>query len=132
MQWVEEKYDFRSLAYVILPDHLHWLMCSDSAANCSRIVSAFKRDVIWRMKEASSDAAVSPLWQKRFYDHVIRDANDLGRHLDYIHFNPVKHGYVNRPADYPHSSFSEWVRYGVYEPGWGLSAPETQKGMDLE
>jgi putative transposase len=63
----------------------------------SDLVAAVKRDVTWRLKELGSKG---PFWQKRFYDHVIRDDDDFGRHLDYVHFNPVKHGFVSRAANY--------------------------------
>jgi putative transposase len=59
------------------------------------------------------------IWQRRYWEHVIRDDNDLARHVDYIHFNPVKHGYVSRVADWPHSTFRRFVARGVLPPDWG-------------
>jgi putative transposase len=59
------------------------------------------------------------IWQRRFWEHTMRDEDDLWRHLDYIHFNPVKHGLVSRVSDWPHSTFHEYVRRGVYTPDWG-------------
>src|SRR3546814_19294976 len=64
------------------------------------------------------------LWQRRYFDHVIRDADDFARHLDYLHFNPVKHGLVRRAADWRWSSFGAWAARGVYDVDWGNGAPE--------
>lgn len=72
------------------------------------------------------------LWQSRFWDHIIRDEDDLRRHVDYTHFNPVKHGLVARPEDYAHSSYRYWLKKGYYAEGWGHSEPENLKGMDFE
>jgi len=59
------------------------------------------------------------LWQRRYWEHQIRDEIDPQRHVDYIHFNPVKHGYVNRAVDWPHSSFHRYVRSGILGEDWG-------------
>jgi len=72
------------------------------------------------------------LWQRRFWDHIIRDEDDLKMHVDYIHYNPVKHGLVARPEDYPYSSYRYWFERGYYEEEWGHSEPENLKGMDFE
>jgi putative transposase len=73
-----------------------------------------------------------PLWQKRFYDHLIRDEQDFARHLDYLHYNPVKHGLIRRPEAYPYSSFGEWKTRHVYPDGWGVMEPEEIKDMNPE
>jgi putative transposase len=62
------------------------------------------------------------LWQRRYWEHLIRDERDLQNHIDYIHFNPVKHGYVARASDWPYSSFHRFVRDGVLSAGWGEDA----------
>ena len=72
------------------------------------------------------------MWQRRFWEHVIRDDADDQRHCDYIHFNPVRHGYVTRPIDWPWSSFRRLVRMGVYDETWGEQAPKGIEFMDLE
>jgi putative transposase len=59
------------------------------------------------------------LWQRSFWDHVIRNEYDYQNHLNYIHYNPVKHGVVDRPEDYPHSSYGEYMKHGFYAKGWG-------------
>jgi putative transposase len=59
------------------------------------------------------------LWQRRFWEHTIRDDRDFERHVDYIHFNPVRHGLVARVRDWPHSSFHLYVRRGLLSRDWG-------------
>jgi putative transposase len=59
------------------------------------------------------------IWQRRYWEHAIRDDDDLAKHIDYIHFNPVKHGYVSKVADWPHSTFHRYVARGVLPLDWG-------------
>ncbi len=59
------------------------------------------------------------MWQRRYWEHRIRDDRDFGAHVEYIHYNPVRHGLVKAPADWPHSTFLDWVARGNYEPTWG-------------
>lgn len=59
------------------------------------------------------------IWQRRFWEHTIRDERDYAAHMDYLHFNPVKHGWAKRVADWPYSSFRRLVRVGVYPVDWG-------------
>ena len=72
------------------------------------------------------------MWQRGFWDHVVRDERDYARHLDYVHYNPVKHGCAARPEDYVDTSYGEYVRRGWYEIGWGHAEPEALKGIDME
>lgn len=58
------------------------------------------------------------IWQRRYWEHTLRDQGDFSRHLDYIHFNPVKHGYAPQVQDWPYSSFRRWVRLGAYPADW--------------
>jgi putative transposase len=58
------------------------------------------------------------IWQRRFWDHLIRDQTDFHAHLDYVHFNPVKHGHVQQVADWPYSTFHRFVAQGVYPADW--------------
>ena len=119
---IPERFDIRNSAYVILDDHLHWLLQAGSA-DIPRLVTAFKQRMNFDRRDAG--LAWRRLWQKRYFDHVIRDENDFRIHLDYIHYNPVKHGYVPSASKYPWSSFQGWVRRGVYESDWGINtAPE--------
>jgi putative transposase len=67
------------------------------------------------------------IWQRRYWEHTLRDADDFARHIDYIHVNPVKHGHVKRVRDWPFSSFHRMVRLGVYPEDWA-GGPEDDAG----
>jgi putative transposase len=71
------------------------------------------------------------VWQRRFREHLIRDEMDWKCHLDYIHYNPVKHGHAQAPVDWPYSTFQKFVRLGEYERNWGGELPETLSGWQL-
>ena len=118
---------FVMTAIVVLPDHLHciWKLPDDDSdfpARWRAVKAGFTHQLlqigIGLPKRAEGGYA---LWQRRFWEHRLRDEDDLARHLDYIHFNPVKHGWANRAADWPHSSFQRHVAMGHYEPDWGLA-----------
>jgi putative transposase len=125
-----ERWPFRIVAIVLLPDHLHaiWSLPRGDDAFSRRwawIKRAFSRDYLAR---GGRDHAVSPakrlgrrrgLWQRRFWEHLIRDDRDLANHCDYIHYNPVKHGLARCPRDWPYSTFSRFVDAGDYPPDWG-------------
>jgi putative transposase len=71
------------------------------------------------VKESPAKRGESGIWQRRFWDHLIRDDLDFQRHLDYLHWNPVKHGYVKKVIDWPYSTFHRFVNRGLYPPDWG-------------
>jgi len=114
------------LAIVVLPDHLHcvWTLPEGDADNASRwaqIKSGFSRRLPageWRSARRIARRERG-IWQRRYWEHLVRDEEDLRRHVDYVHFNPIKHGHVARLADWPHSSFHRWVGAGVYAGNWG-------------
>lgn len=64
------------------------------------------------------------IWQRRYWEHTLRDGVDFARHVDYIHFNPVKHGHTARVRDWPYSSFHRWVRLGAYALEWAGTAED--------
>jgi len=116
--------------WVLLPDHLHciWTLPPHDADFSSRW-SIIKRTVTQRcaarlnrlelLTERRRLRHQSSLWQHRFWEHQIRDEGDFRRHVDYMHWNPVKHGYVTRVADWPYSTFHRLVREGLYPIDWG-------------
>lgn len=118
---------FRLDALVVLPDHLHGVVTlppgdADLAGRLRRIKSRFSR-------RQPPDEAISPsrylrrergIWQRRYWEHRIRDELDLLRHVDYIHYNPVKHGLVQRASDWPWSTFHRYVRRGWLPLDWGV------------
>jgi putative transposase len=119
-------------AYVILDDHFHWLI-SSRKLDFSRVMQSLKLRFSHRAKKGPGVSNNTPFWQRRFWDHVIRDSEDLQRHLDYIYYNPVKHGQVSKPADYTWSSFNTHVVRGHYAINWGAGvAPQTIDALDFE
>jgi putative transposase len=111
-------------AIVVLPDHLHAMMTlppddADFSGRWRRIKALFTRDVVRRgLPISRNPRGEFDLWQRRFWEHTIRDEADLSRHVDYIHFNPVKHGLTTRVNDWPYSSFHRYVRQGVFPDDW--------------
>jgi putative transposase len=122
---VQERRPFETIAIYILPDHIHviWALPQhdpDFYTRWNLIKSGFSRGV--QARERSQSKATrreKGIWQRRFWEHAIRDDADLERHVDYIHFNPVKHGHVSRVADWPHNSFHRFVERGLLERDWG-------------
>lgn len=124
---------FEMLAYAIMPDHFHWLIKPiQEDANFSRILLSFKGNYTYQYKKTHHISAPFTLWQRRFWDHVIRDDKDLSIHLDYIHWNPVKHGLVNEPEQWELSSFKSWLDNGYYDTGWGVEEPTSIRGLNFE
>lgn len=127
---VKSRHPFEIDAYVILPDHLHmvWsLPAGDSnySMRWNLAKAVFTRKYARRHpmpKRSASRMAKreQAVWQRRFWEHLIRDEEDFSNHLDYIHLNPVEHGLVTQPALWLHSSFAAWVEYGRYDQNWGL------------
>jgi len=128
------RYSFRTLAYCILPEHLHaiWRLPEndvDFGLRWGVIKRAFSRGMAPGNRSASKIAKREKgVWQRRFWEHQIRDDLDLQRHVDYVHFNPVKHGLVPRVADWPHSSFHEYVKRGMLHVDWAGGAEVTSEG----
>jgi putative transposase len=131
-QYVRERRPFEIVAAVILPDHLHCLWrLPDGDADFSTRWQMIKTDVSRHMSATTKDGAKA-IWQPRFWEHLIRDEEDLRRHLDYIHFNPVKHGLVADPGAWEPSSFRRFAKAGWYAPGWGACEPENLSGVEIE
>lgn len=118
-------------AWVLLPDHLHciWTLPHGDAdfsirwSNIKRGVSLQCGDKfgVPRLTASRTKRRESGLWQRRFWEHQIRDERDFARHADYIHWNPVKHGLVAHAMEWPYSTFHRFVREGAYLPGWGVA-----------
>jgi len=120
LQRVQQIHPFRLLAYVILPDHFHWLMrIDDESGNFSTVMQSIKRNYTLNYKSTHDITASLTLWQARFWDHIIRDERNLEKHFDYIHWNPVKHGYVKHPEDWPYSTYQHWFGLDHYVAEWG-------------
>lgn len=124
---------FDVVAAVVLPDHLHcvWQLPPDDADNATRwrhIKATFSRSLapVERRSPRRLAKAERGIWQRRYWEHLIRDERDLAAHVDYIHFNPVKHRHVTRVRDWPYSTFHRDVRCGALLADWGggMEAPE--------
>jgi len=125
-----ERRPFRCLALVVLPDHLHaiWRLPEGDADYPGRwrsIKSGFVRRLRKAGSAPSSDVQrPARIWQSRYWEHRIRDGRDLEAHVDYVHYNPVKHGHASAPEAWPHSTVHAWIRAGRLSPGWGTTPVE--------
>jgi putative transposase len=131
---VRSRHPFRLDAIVVLPDHLHAIMTLPPGdADYARRWSLIKRQVSQASRDRTTETQSASrrkrreldFWQRRFWEHAIRDDADYARHVDYLHFNPVKHGLVSRVTDWPYSTFHRFVRLGIYSADWaGAGADE--------
>ena len=124
---------FQIDAMVILPEHLHciWRM-PESDADYSSRWREIKKAASRQISIATNARNERMVWQRRFWEHAIRDEEDWRKHVDYIHYNPVKHGLASRPGELAWSSFGNAVSKGWYEESWGASEPTIITGMDCE
>jgi putative transposase len=123
---VKQAHPFAILAMVVLPEHLHalWRMPNgdvDYPMRWSLIKAGFSRRIesnerISKSRQAKRERGI---WQRRYWEHQIRDEGDLARHVDYIHYNPVKHGWVSRAVDWPHSTLHGYIERGMVTADWG-------------
>jgi REP-associated tyrosine transposase len=125
---VMNRHPFTVGAMVVLPEHLHAILTlpegdSDCAVRWALIKANFSRFLPCTEPVSASRAAKGErgIWQRRYWEHLIRDDEDLDRHVDYIHWNPVKHGLVDAPAAWPHSSIHRYIANGILPADWGGS-----------
>lgn len=128
----QQSHPFEVRAIVLLPDHLHTIWClppgdANYSARWQWIKTQFTQN--W-LAGGGTESDISGgrlrdgrrgVWQPKFWEHTIEDEDDFDSHFDYIHYNPVKHGYATCPADWEWSSFHRWVREGVYDANWACS-----------
>lgn len=126
VKMVKQKHPFYIDAFVVLPDHLHamWTLPEGDAdfatrwmlikGNFSRGIAKGERCNASRIKKSERG-----IWQRRYWEHWIRDEIDYARHVDYIHFNPVKHGYVELVVDWEYSSIHRYIAAGKIDRDWG-------------
>ena len=136
----KKRYKYKLHAVVVLPDHLHMIIEPDSAGEYLKIISYIKRKFTYLMHQNpkfSNDIPLtqsraqkreSTIWQRRYYEHTIRDQRDFQMHLDYIHYNPVKHGWIQRAAEWEYGSFRKYVAMGWYDKEWCDFSNETTLG----
>ncbi|BCL75933.1 transposase [Jeongeupia sp. HS-3] len=126
MRKVQVTHPFQIVAMVVLPDHLHaiWslpLGDADYSLRWSLIKAGFSRQLprVELVRESRSRKRERGVWQRRYWEHQIRDEADLQAHVDYIHINPVKHGHAHRAVDWPYSSVHRYVAAGLLAADWG-------------
>jgi putative transposase len=139
---VRRRMPFDTLAFAVLPDHLHavWAM-PPSDVDFDRRWSRFKSVFTLRYLAAGgtegfrsasrTDRRERAVWQRRYWEHCCRDEAAVKACVDYVHWNPVKHGHAARPLDWPWSTFRRWVKIGEYPPHWGEGAPPTDLEMRI-
>jgi putative transposase len=134
VQWARSRAPFHIDAWVVLPNHMHciWTLPEDDA-DFSRRWNEIKMGFSKAIPKTEDRSAVNKrrgergIWQRRFWEHTIRDASDYVAHVDYTHFNPVKHGLVENAWEWPFSSFRRCVAGGMYPPDWAGPEAESQE-----
>jgi len=128
---VRRRHPFAIHGWVVLPEHLHCVIelppgDANFATRWRLIKSGFSKYLPATERRSSVRQARGErgVWQRRYWEHLIRDERDFTAHMDYLHFNPVKHGHVSRVADWPFSTFHRLVAAGVYSRDWAGSADE--------
>ena len=136
-EYTKQRYPFRMDAVVILPDHLHciWTLPQADADFSTRwklLKGYFSRHIAKGegISASRKSRRERGIWQRRFWEHLLRDQNDFNRHVDYIHWNPVKHGWAKRVSDWPYSSFHRYVEQGVYPENWGNHEDYDIEGLE--
>ena len=133
---VRQTRPFQIDAIVVMPDHLHciWTLPPDDADFATRwrlIKTRFTKHCDPALRIAPNAARTAKgeqaVWQHRYWEHQLRDETDFTRHVEYIHYNPVKHGLAASPQDWPHSSFHRYVESGIFLPDWGSSTMNFEK-----
>ena len=121
-----QRHPFTIDAIAVLPDHLHTIWTLPEGDDDFAVRWAFVKASFSRMLRKGEPVSASRrrkrergIWQRRYWEHTIRDEDDFARHVDYIHFNPVKHGHVSRTCDWPHSSFRRYVARELVPLDWG-------------
>ena len=125
---VRHRHRFAIHGWVVLPEHMHCVLelppsDTDFATRWRLIKAGFSKGLPATERRSAVRRARGErgIWQRRYWEHLIRNEQDYRAHLDYLHLNPVRHGHVRRVADWPHSTFHAWVERGVYSLDWAGS-----------
>lgn len=123
---VKRTHPFIIHGWVVLPDHMHCVIelpqgDNDFAIRWRLIKLLFSRGIVDTEYRSATRKRRRErgIWQRRYWEHLIRDERDYQAHMDYVHFNPVKHGLVKRVKDWPYSTFHRLVEQGIYVEDWG-------------
>jgi putative transposase len=122
---VKARHPFTIDAIIILPNHLHMIMTlpegdSNYSQRLNLIKGSFSRSIdnSENISDSRKKKRERGIWQRRFWEHIIRDERDYENHINYIHYNPVKHGYVKKPVDWLYSSIHRYIAQGILTPDW--------------
>ncbi len=133
---VKKQHPFQLNAMVVLPEHLHAILTlpendNDFAMRWMLIKAGFSRQLPKQESISCSrkHKAERGIWQRRYWEHLIRNENDFEKHVDYIHYNPVKHGYVEQAVDWPYSTIHDYIRQGLLDRYWGYDKQSDGKGF---
>ena len=136
LQHTQREMPFKVIAMVVLLDHLHcvWRLPQGDADYPTRwklFKTAFSRCIPKGERRSVSRISKGErgIWQRRYWEHTLFDGDDVNRHIDYIHFNPVKHGYVDRVVDWPYSTFHRYVELNRYPADWAGGGVEWGSGF---
>ena len=131
-------FDYELKAIVILPEHIHMIVTPKDVTEYPNIIKTIKQYFSKHIdpkyyahitqSKSRREKGYKPIWQKRYFEHTIRDERDFKIRFDYIHFNPVKHGFVTKVRDWKYSSFHKYVRLEIYDKEWG----NFDKDVDFE
>ena len=116
---IKKYYNFELIAYSVQPDHIHCIIKPSCVSDYPKIIKAFKYSITKLFNVGLVNPTYNRLWQNRYWEHTLINEDDLNKHLDYIHYNPVKHGYVESVKDWKYSSFHKFVKNNLYDLNWG-------------
>jgi putative transposase len=126
LEVAKKRQSFDLIAWVVMPDHVHMII-DPRNSDLSNLIRRIKLGFSYRYRSKLGLYSTA-VWQSRFWDHIIRNQDDLNHHIDYIHYNPVKHGLTNSPFDWKFSSLTDYVSTGYYAPDWGVKEQLTFEG----
>lgn len=123
---VRKHHSFEIIACVVLPEHFHLILSPEIIQDYPKIISAIKHYFSRNLDIKVDDLSESKIkkrekgvWHRRYFEHTIIDENDLNKHIDYVHYNPVKHGLVSKVKEWEYSSFHKFVKNDYYDETWG-------------
>ena len=130
--YTKQKFSYEIISAVVLNDHIHIILKLQKTTDYPEIIRLIKyyfsihidvgghADALptLQVSESKNKKREKGIWQRRYWEHTIRDENDLNMHIDYIHYNPVKHGFVKMAKDWKYSTFKNFVKDGYYDENW--------------
>lgn len=123
LQWVGQRHPFEVVGYVFLPAHLHLLIEPTGATRVDQIMRGVREQFHREYQQLLGIPGETLLWENHHSAQHMPDSATFATQLDYIHYNPVQHGYVTQPAAWPYSSYQMWLARGLYAAEWGWTLP---------